>query len=62
MPTRVPKGKVLLTVAIDPELRDAARKAAKAEEVTLTVYVARALREHLGRKRGRSRPRLDSRD
>ena len=47
MPTRVPKGKVLLTVAIDPELREAAREAAQKEEVTLTVFVARALRERI---------------
>lgn len=47
MPTRVPKGKVLLTVAIDPELREAAREAAQKEEVTLTVFVARALRERV---------------
>ncbi len=56
MPTRVPKGKVLLTVAIDPELREAAREAAQKEEVTLTVFVARALRERVatqGDKRAR---------
>lgn len=47
VPTRVPKGKVLLTVAIDPELRETAKKAAQEEEVTLTVYVTRALRERL---------------
>jgi predicted HicB family RNase H-like nuclease len=47
MPTRVPKGKVLLSVAIDPELREAARAAAEKEEVTLTVFVTRALRERL---------------
>lgn len=47
MPTRVPKGKVLLSVAIDPELREAARAAAEQEEVTLTVFVTRALRERL---------------
>ena len=49
VPTRVPKGKVLLTVAIDPELRETAKKAAQEEEVTLTVYVTRALRERLER-------------
>lgn len=48
MPTRVPKGKVLLTVAIDPDLREAAKLAAQKEEVTLTVFVTRALRERLG--------------
>ena len=47
MPTRIPKGKVLLTVAIDPELREAARLAAQREEVTLTVFVSRALRERV---------------
>lgn len=47
MPTRIPKGKVLLSVAIDPELREAARAAAEKEEITLTVFVTRALRERL---------------
>lgn len=51
VPTRVPKGKVLLTVAIDPELRDAAKGAAEEEEVTLTVYVTRALRDRLATQR-----------
>lgn len=51
VPTRVPKGKVLLTVAIDPELREAARSAAQKEEVTLTVFVARALRERIAEER-----------
>lgn len=48
VPTRVPKGKVLLTVAIDPDLREAAKLAAQKEEVTLTVFVTRALRERVG--------------
>jgi hypothetical protein len=50
MPTRVPKGKVLLSVAVDPGLREAAKAAAEIEEVTLTVFVARALRERLARR------------
>ena len=53
MPTRVPKGKVLLSVAIDPNLREAARAAAEKEEVTLTVFVTRALRERIGENQTR---------
>ena len=51
MPTRIPKGKVLLSVAVDPGLREAAKAAAETEEVTLTVFVVRALREPLARRR-----------
>jgi hypothetical protein len=57
VPARVPKGKVLLAGAIDPELREAARLAAQKEEVTLTVFVARALRARLeGQASSRTRP------
>lgn len=57
VPTRVPRGKVLLTVAIDPDLRDAAKAAAEEEEITLTVFVTRALRDKLGERASTRRKR-----
>ncbi|MBM4245551.1 MAG: hypothetical protein FJ148_17375 [Deltaproteobacteria bacterium] len=57
----VPKGKVLPTVAIDPELREAAREAPQKEEVTLTVFVARALRERIAQAPSRPARRTQRR-
>lgn len=51
----------MLTIAIDPELREAAKAAAQKEEVTLTVFVARALRERIAQGPSRSARRTQRR-